>query len=112
MHDKDLTLYHAQVNQPWTIPYSLAVASSGVDHIMGSHIALHAAKTVGKLAAVFEALDHSRNPVSAEQVEILRAMSADLVTAALRIANLYAFDLAHALVERVEEKNGVNILGQ
>jgi NTP pyrophosphatase (non-canonical NTP hydrolase) len=72
---------------------------------------------VGKIAAVFEALDHSRDvgeagksePITPEQVQTLRAMSADLLTAALRFANLYGFDLAEALIERVKEKNGVDL---
>lgn len=32
------------------------------------------------------------------------------MTIAMRLANLHDFDLAAALVQRVEEKNGVNIL--
>ena len=110
MEAEDLTITHAQSYQPWTVPYSAAVRDSGVPHILGSHVALHAAKSVGKLAAVFEALDHFDRPANRAQIEVLRYMSADLVTTALRVANLYGFDLALALVERVEEKNGVNIL--
>jgi hypothetical protein len=70
---------------------------------------------VGKLATVFEALDHSRSvgvegesePMTPAQLETVKAMSADLLTAALRFANLYKFDLATVLLERVQEKNGV-----
>lgn len=109
----DLTIRHAQENQPWTVPYSAgvenALASGDVPHVLASHAVLHAAKTVGKLAAVFEALDHGGGPISPGQRETVRAMAADLLTAALRLANLYRFSLSDALEERVEEKNGVRL---
>lgn len=112
MSDKaeTLTIRQAQAKQPWTVPYSLGVelaSKSTVPHIMASHCALHAAKTVGKLAAVFEELDHSGLLPTNEQIATIRAMSADLLTEAMRFANLYGFDLATELIERVEEKNGV-----
>jgi hypothetical protein len=112
MTPAELTIRHAQENQPWIIAYSLGVqlAESNVPHIMGSHNALHAAKTVGKIAALFEQCDHTGVNLSPAQVAELGDMAADLVTEALRFANLYGFDLAAALVERVREKNGVNIL--
>ena len=110
MNVENLTIHYAQRNQPWTVPYPRAFTDSGVPHILGSHVILHAAKSVGKMATVFEALDHTLSPETSEQIEVLRCMSADLLTAAMRVANLYGFDLARALVERVEEKNGVDIL--
>lgn len=111
-----LTIAHAQYNQPWTVPYAAGVdiaAQKLVPHILGSHVALHAAKSVGKLAAVFEELDHSRStgiastsePVTDAQRQTLKNMAADLVTAGLRIANLYRFDMATELAARVQEKN-------
>ena len=42
-----------------------------------------------------------------EELMTIKAMSADLVTAALRLANLFQFDLDSELCERVKEKNGV-----
>ena len=109
----DLTIREAQEKQLWTVPYSIGVmiAYEGktVPHILASHCALHAAKTVGKLAAVFEDLDHTGNASpSPEQLDVIAAMSADLVTEALRFANLYGFDLASVLVKRVAEKNGLS----
>ena len=107
-----LTVKHAQSRQPWTIPYSAGVeraSRDSVPHIMGSHCALHAAKTAGKLAAVFEALDHRASPITDEELATVRDMSADLMTAALRFANLYRFDLETALRRRVFEKNGVQL---
>lgn len=102
------SLRDLQRNQPWTVPYSrgLLDAQPMVPHIMGSHVTLHAAKSVGKIAAVFEALDHADAPPTDVQIATLSSMAADLVTAAMRIANLYGFDLLNRLRERVAEKNG------
>lgn len=80
-----------------------------VPHILGTHTVLHAIKSLGKIAAVYEVRDHEDvvvpTIVEADRTAI-RAMAADLLTAALRFANLEGFDLADALVERVAEKNG------
>ena len=121
MKSKDLTIQVAQDKQPWTVPYAKGVERAreygDVPHILGSHITLHAIKTVGKIAAVFEALDHSLNssgfgasaPLDS-QLQALKDAAPDLLVAALRIANLYGFDLADEFVRRVYEKNGVNYL--
>lgn len=120
MNTKNLTINHAQVHQPWTVPYAAGIDVASrelVPHILGSHTALHAMKSVGKIATVFEALDHSRDVgiegkselMTEEHFNTVRNMSADLMTAALRFANLYGFDLAEALVERIKEKNGVDL---
>ena len=105
---KALTIHFAQTKQPWVVPYSETVLNSGVSHIFATHCALHAMKSLGKIATVFEALDHTEEPITAEQGKVIRSMSADLMTAALRFANLFHFSLAEALVERVEEKNRVD----
>lgn len=115
-----LTIHHAQVNQPWTVPYSAGidvVAQELVPHILASHTTLHAMKSLGKLATVFEALDHSRDigevgkseTITGEQIATVQNMAADLFTAAMRFANLYEFDLAEILVKRIAEKNGVTL---
>jgi hypothetical protein len=122
-----LTIRHAQTHQPWTVPYShgvmaaaqgepasdtrylLDTAKPPVPHILGSHCALHAMKSIGKIAAVYEKRDHRDQPSgwTCEQDRVdIRAAAADLMTAALRFANLEGFDLAEALIERVKEKNG------
>lgn len=106
---KTLTIRQAQNNQPWVLPLSIDAETSGklwVPHIWGTHAVLHAAKSVGKLAAVFEALDHNAQEVSNEDVTNIAAMAADLTTISLRFANLYGFDLAEVLIGRVIEKNG------
>jgi len=104
---EDLTIHEAQRNQSWTGPYSREVnnAKPFIPHILASHTALHAAKTVGKLAAVFESLDHTDAPITDEQLQVVKGASADLMSEALRFANLYNFDLATELLRRQEEKN-------
>jgi len=129
-YSNHLTIHQAQQNQPWTVPYSagVRVAAEGgyldalenrghpalVPHILGSHCVLHAAKSIGKIAAVYEARDHDNGNLQEwaglriEHKAQIRKMAADLMTAALRFANLEGFDLAEALVERVKEKNGAD----
>lgn len=106
MNPSDLTIQIAQNTQPWTVPYSPEFVA-GPSHIMGSHAVLHAAKSVGKLAAVFERLDHRGGNISPLEKQDVGCMAADLVTAALRLANLFGIDLAKVLCERTAEKNGV-----
>ena len=106
----DDSIRKRQEFQPWTVPYSVGVVEAQeslmVPHILGSHCALHAAKTAGKLAAVFEARDHSPTVVpSFEQLQTVKDMAADLFTEALRFANLFGFDLADEHSRRVAEKN-------
>lgn len=78
---------------------------------------LHAAKSLGKIAAIYEERDHVADDELDEAIcasavggrrAAIRAAAADLVTAALRFANLEHFDLAEALIDRVKEKNGVS----
>lgn len=126
-----MTIKQAQQNQPWTVPYSAGVneaagtsnlndlnsTPAAVPHILGTHTVLHAMRSIGKIAAVYEARDHDpdgephpagRENVYRERKAEIRKMAADLMTAALRFANLEGFDLAEALVERVKEKNGAD----
>lgn len=110
--DKPLTFMYAQEHQPWTVPYSDSfehAAAIDMPHLHGAHDVLHAAKTVGKLAAVFEQLDHSGGLINDEQMETIKAMAADLVTEALRLGNLFGFSVESALRRRVLEKNGVEL---
>lgn len=112
----DLTIKKAQAEQPWQGEYSngvLAAYREGVPHILGAHNALHVAKTAGKLAAVFEELDHPADQYTAlgaanltdAQLQTVKDMAADLVTEALRFANLYGFDLETELRRRVAKQN-------
>jgi hypothetical protein len=111
MPHANLTLGEMQRSQPWTVPYSAQferAQATVLPHLYASHTVLHATKTVGKLASVFESLDHREFARATLDDELLiKAMAADLVVAALRLANLYAFDLQAVLCQRVEEKNGI-----
>lgn len=134
MRAQDLTIRFAQTNQPWTQPYSdnFEAAASGTDdseghgipellpHLYGSHAALHAMKSLGKIATVYEWRDHNDDDpesgrnyagLRVQHKSDIRACAADLVTAALRLANLEHFDLAEALIERVREKNKIGYPG-
>jgi sugar phosphate isomerase/epimerase len=91
-----------QEHQPWTVPYTPEVAACR--ERMAAHNVLHAAKTVGRLAAVFEDFDHG----GVLDTRTISDMSADLLSEALRFANLYGFDLESELRRRVAEKNGVS----
>lgn len=134
MKPQDLTVRFIQLNHPWNVlnggygavPYSNGIRAAEalhVPHIQGSHAVLHAAKSVGKLSAVFEALDHKQVAPAAlhfnhrfgltdEQSAVIRAMSADLVTVAVRLAHLFGFDLATEIEARAIDKNGVGICQQ
>lgn len=104
----NLTIDEAQARQPWTVPYSAdfeEAAQQWCPHLHGAHAVLHGMKSLGKLAAEFEAADHGSDIHRA----VVRDMAADLMTIALRLANLYGFELSAELVRRVQEKNGVNI---
>ena len=107
-----MTLRDMQLSQPWNVPYSKGfdLASTGrmLPHLHATHAVLHASKSIGKLAAVFEALDHRDFTMrTEEEAQTIQNMAADLVTVALRLANLYNFDIETVLCERVKEKNGI-----
>ena len=111
-YSDNLTIKQAQQNQPWNVPYSDGVQAAAdgndappfvlVPHILGTHTVLHAIKSLGKIAAVYEIRDHAPHDpagiVEHDRRQAIRAAAADLVTAALRFANLEGFDLAEALV--------------
>lgn len=106
-----LTIDQAQYGQPWTVPYAqdfVDAQAKLLPHLYLTHAILHAAKSVGKLAAVVENLDHDPLMVPSQR-RVCADMAADLVTAALRIANLLGFRLSTVLAERVAEKNGAEI---
>lgn len=104
---KTVTIWDAQMRQPWTVPYG--EGKWWVTSHEGSlkHALLHAQKTIGKLAAELEALDHTRKEwLSDEALDRVGDLAADLVSAALRIGNVTGRSIAHALIRRVVAKNG------
>lgn len=105
-----LTIEDAQRLQPWTVPHrwdSLPTQGYEARELCARHNVFHVMKTAGKLAAVFETVDHGRagTCVSDEHVDKIRDMAADLMSEALRFANLYGFDIEAELRRRVAEKN-------
>jgi len=108
-----LTIEEAQRRQPWTVPYSVpfeVARKNYMPHLHATHATLHAMKSLGKLATIFEAMDHRGGDMGENDREVVSDMAADLFTVALRLANIYGFSLAKELARRVEEKNGVSIL--
>ena len=106
------SLGQLQRHQPWTVPYSsrFETASGAIHlpHLPAVHAVLHAMKSLGKIATILERLDHREacDP-SPEERTTVRSMSADLLTISMRLANLFAFDLGEALLERQAEKNPI-----
>lgn len=101
---RDATVRFLQVNQPWTVPYAECCQST-IDK--SKHAVLHAMKSVGKLAAMFEEYDHKGVLDDDKSLLLVADMAADLMTVRLRLANLLEFDLCTHLMIRSEEKNGV-----
>ena len=105
---EDLTIYLAQTQQPWTVPYGKDKHWVTNNEGRLKHCLAHAQKTLGKLAAVVEGLDHSDESWLADSTcDVVGDLAADLVSAALQIGTVVSRSVAHALVRRVTEKNGV-----
>lgn len=104
-----LTIRWAQEHQPWTLQLSNINERGYNPYVWGAHATLHIVKSAGKIATVFEALDHTGLSMTEEQRGVIADMSADLVTLAMRFANLYSFDLCTVLTRRVLEQNKIPI---
>ncbi len=107
-----LTFEQAQRTLPWTVPYAARHAhdvNAFRSTFMVRHVVLHAMKSLGKIAAELEAVDHSNwGPVPPDKsISIIMNCAADLVSAALKLAEIYGYSLAAVLMIRVREKNGV-----
>lgn len=112
----DVSLRWTQENLPWTIPYSKefnkASTQSMLPHLDMQHAMIHVLKSMGKLAARFDQMDHGTNLTS--DGEDVPNIVADLVVCALRMANTSPwgrFDLADAVRERLEKRNNVKLEG-
>ncbi|SRR5258708_4887589 len=107
MRTEELTIFQAQTEQPWTVPYGenkwWVVNNEG----RLKHCLAHAQKSLGKIAAVIEQLDHENRQwlLDAEE-DIVGDMAADLLSVALQIGTVVSRSIAHALVRRVIQKNG------
>lgn len=101
-----LTVYAAQTEQPWSVPYA---SKHWVNNAEGQlkHALLHACKSIGKLSSIIEHLDHDEKSwLSDAELDSVADYAADLVSAALRIGNVVGRSIAHRLVSRVRDKNG------
>jgi hypothetical protein len=107
MDAKALTIWEAQLQQPWAVAYGQYKheVTSAVGQL--KHAIFHAQKSLGKLASILEKLDHSDSSwLSDEAMSEAGDLAADLVSASLRVGNIVGRSVAHSLVRRVKEKNG------
>lgn len=108
MKAEELTIMMAQQQQPWTVPYGVnkwwVVNNEG----RLKHCIAHATKSLGKIATIVERLDHAdRSWLTDAECDELGDAAADLVSVALQFGTAVSRSIAHALVRRVTEKNGV-----
>jgi hypothetical protein len=107
MKAEELTLYQAQRQQPWTVPYGEHKWWVTNDEGRLKHCLAHAQKSLGKIATVIEKLDHENHQwLSDAECDAVGDMAADLVSVAIQIGTVVSRSVAHALVRRVTEKNG------
>jgi hypothetical protein len=108
-----------QAQLPWTIPYSADFRHSQSDegHRHLIHDVLHTMKSLGKIAAVCERIDH-QGPVLHSNTDperaALAAEAVDLVICALHIAKTNPFgpfDLEAAVLAALDRRNGSNLSG-
>ena len=108
MNPEELTLFQAQREQPWTVPYGKEKWWVVTNEGRLKHCLAHAQKSLGKIASIVEKLDHEqRSWLTDAECDVVGDMAADLVTVALQIGTTVSRSVAHALVRRVAEKNGV-----
>lgn len=108
MNAEDLTLYQAQKQQPWTAPYGQNKWWVTDNEGRLKHCLLHAQKSLGKVATIVEVLDHAdRQWLTDRECDQIGDLAADLVSTAIQIGTVVSRSIAHALVRRVTEKNGM-----
>lgn len=97
---------------PWVLPYSDEFNDNRQRHKHFAHALTHAMKSMGELAAFVERLDHQNMIPPQMAVDVAESL-ADLVICATRMAEVVGFmkpiDLARAVKERLESKNGVKL---
>ncbi len=103
-----LTIFRAQIEQPWTVPYAPLKWHVKNDEGRLKHCLFHAQKSLGEIARIVERLDHlERGWLTDDECDRVGDMAADLVTTALQIGTVVSKSIAHALVRRVTAKNGM-----
>lgn len=101
-------LRRLQYTQPWTVPYSDDFQADPRPHKDLEHALVHITKAAGILFGFVDKADHG-TPVWDLQEEEIKKRTADFVMCAIRIANTQPwakFDLAKAVLARIEEING------
>jgi hypothetical protein len=108
MKPEELTIMLAQQQQPWTLPYGINKWWVTNDEGRLKHCLFHAQKTLGRIATLIERFDHTDNSwLSDAACDEVGDLAADLVSQALQIGTMVSRSIAHALVRRVTEKNGI-----
>lgn len=107
-----ISLRELQERLPWAIPYSQQFRDSqdaeGHRHL--THDLLHVYKSLGRIAAMAEKIDHGKEP--GMTVDQLAQETADLVICALHIANtnpLGGFSLQGAVLTSLDRRNGSSL---
>lgn len=104
---RQITLFRAQCEQPWTVPYGENKWWVTNNEGRLKHCLAHAQKSLGKIAAIVERLDHvNQQWLSDAECDEVGDMAADLVSVALQIGTTVSKSIAHALARRVIAKNG------
>lgn len=106
-YPEQLTLWQLQSLQPWTVPYAPHKHWVGGNEGRLKHCVFHAQKSLGKITAILERLDHrDEDWLTDLECDLVGDMAADLVSTALQIGTAVSRSVVHALVRRVKEKNG------
>lgn len=97
-----------QSELPWTVPYSAEYQAGQQDYSDMQHALIHIIKSAGILCGMIDKADHGDGTPFDRQV--IKNRVSDFLMCAARIANTCptgAFDLEHAVIERMESVNGV-----
>jgi len=109
-----MNLRDLQAQLPWTIPYSgdFRRSQCAEYHRHLIHDVLHVQKSLGKIAAMAEQIDHTGGPLHSHtrfERERLATEVVDLVICALHIAKTNPwgeFDLQSAVLAALDRRNG------
>ena len=107
------TIRDLQVNLPWSIRYSADFRANPQPHKDFAHALVHIAKAAGRLSEFVDDMDHRKETADdpSKRDEYAKYI-ADMVVCALRMANTFPggpVDLATAVVDRLQSKNGVTL---
>lgn len=100
---------------PWTIPYTydFCLSQATEHHRFLIHDIMHIQKSLGKIAAFVERMDHDEFALRKMSREQFANEVADLVICALHIAKtnpLGEFDLEKAVLDTLNRRNGSSLI--